>query len=288
MLRRFISTVALVACTGIYAFAASERATFILTNGERKSGDVVFHGGQANNLIDGQLNLGNAGQEQSFPIDQVAVIDVAGGTPSTDELGKVGASGQWVAMRNGGVESGKFLNMVRGDTLLWQNDAGQTQEIALRDVARVYLNPQSARTAFNYNGPMATPVGTSGTQTTLEAGAVRVDANQPWTDSAVTVKAGELIAFRASGEIAFGQSSGQAANPDGKGDVRSPNYPVAAMPAGGLIGRVGTGAAFPIGSNTQPIRMPANGRLYLGINDNEVNDNSGFFSVVVTKTGQSR
>jgi hypothetical protein len=288
MVRRFISTVALVACAGIYAFAAGERATFILTDGQRKSGEVVFHGGERNNFIDNQLNLGEGGKEESFHIERVAVIDFAGGTPNTDELGKVGASGQWVALRNGSVESGKFVNMVGGDTLLWQNDAGQTRQIALRDVARVYLNPQSARTAFNYTGPTATPVGTSGTASTLEPGAARVEATQAWTDTGITVKTGDLVAFRATGQIAFGQSAGQTASPDGKGDVRSPNYPVSAMPAGGLIARIGTSAPFPIGSNTQPIRMGSNGRLFLGINDNELTDNSGFFSVVVTKTGQSR
>ncbi len=56
------------------------------------------------------------------------------------------------------------------------------------------------------------------------------------------------------------------------------------MPAGGLIGKVGNSAPFPIGSNSQPITMPADGRLMLGVNDNEIGDNSGAFSVVVTKT----
>ena len=55
------------------------------------------------------------------------------------------------------------------------------------------------------------------------------------------------------------------------------------MPVGGLIGRVGNSAPFPIGSNTQPIRMPATGALMLGVNDNELGDNSGFFSVVITR-----
>ena len=36
--------------------------------------------------------------------------------------------------------------------------------------------------------------------------------------------------------------------------------------------------------NTQPIVMPADGRLMLGVNDNDWSDNSGFFSVVVTKS----
>ena len=63
MYRRLIATVALVSCAGLYAFAA-ERATFILTDGERKSGEVVFHGGNAANFIDGQLNLGDAEYER--------------------------------------------------------------------------------------------------------------------------------------------------------------------------------------------------------------------------------
>ena len=66
--------------------------------------------------------------------------------------------------------------------------------------------------------------------------------------------------------------------------TRRPDYPVTAMPVGGLIGKVGNSAPFPIGSNTQPIVMPAAGRLMLGVNDNDWSDNSGFFSVVITKS----
>ena len=57
MYRRLITAVALAACASVYVLAA-ERATFILTDGERKSGPVVFHGDQHENLINGYLNLG--------------------------------------------------------------------------------------------------------------------------------------------------------------------------------------------------------------------------------------
>ena len=64
MFRRLISATAIVACTGLSVFAAPERATFILTDGERKSGPVVFHGDQHENLINGYLNLGvDGGQD---------------------------------------------------------------------------------------------------------------------------------------------------------------------------------------------------------------------------------
>ena len=52
---------------------------------------------------------------------------------------------------------------------------------------------------------------------------------------------------------------------------------------GGLIGRVGTGAPFAIGSGSTPITMPAAGRLYLGVNDTNTSDNAGAFSVTVIR-----
>jgi hypothetical protein len=54
-----VSAAALIACAGVYAFAfaAAERASFVLTNGERPSGSIAFHGDQHENLINGYLNL---------------------------------------------------------------------------------------------------------------------------------------------------------------------------------------------------------------------------------------
>ena len=284
MVRRFISTVALVACAGMYALAA-ERATFILTNGERKSGPVVFHGDQHENLINGYLNLGvDNGKDLTFPMDQVAVIDFIGGRPAVDELSRVPASGHYLVLKNGDTQNGTFVNMLNGDTLIWRTANGDQQQYPLRDVRRVYLIPDSARTAYRYRGTPSNAVGTAG-QTVP---AVRVDANVPWTDTGVDVNVGDLVRFQSSGEIAFGRSNGQVAGVDGKSDVQSPNYPVSVMPVGGLIGKVANSAPFPIGSNQHGIRMPASGRLMLGVNDNELADNSGFFSVIVTRTGQNR
>jgi len=288
MVRRVIATVAIVACAGMYALAAAERATYILTSGERKSGTVVFHGGQNENLINGDLNLGqDNARDLTFRMDQVAVIDFVGGRPAADEMSKVPASGHFLVLRDGTSQPGTFVNMINGDTLIWRNDSGQEQRYGLRDVRRIYLNPDSARTAFRYNGTAPTAVGTAG-QTTLAPGAVRVDANVPWTDTGVDVRAGDVVAFQGSGQISFGASEGMTAGVDGKSDMRSPNYPVSVMPVGGLIGKVGNSAPFPIGGNQQGIRMPANGRLMLGVNDNELSDNAGFFSVVVNRTGQRR
>ena len=54
-------------------------------------------------------------------------------------------------------------------------------------------------------------------------------------------------------------------------------------PAAALIGKIGSGSSdyFFIGDEEGPIRVRATGRLYLGINDDFFNDNSGTFRVVV-------
>src|SRR5690242_14602538 len=207
MVRRLATAVALVACAAGYVLAATERATFILTDGERKSGPVVFHTDARENLINGMLNLGaDNGKEMTFPVDQVAVIDFVGGTPAATELQALPPSGQLLALRNGQTEQGRFVNLIGGDTVRWSDRSGNERDIPIRDVSRIYLNPQSARTAFNYNGPAAA-VGTSGrTDAQAAPGEVRVEANQPWTPTGLYVRKGERIAFRATGQITFGQS----------------------------------------------------------------------------------
>ena len=275
-MRRLIATLALVACTGAYVIA-SERATFILTNGERQSGTVAFHGGQHENLIDGHLNLATSDKDMTFPMAQVGIIDFAGGTPPMTELAKLG-TGHMLVLRDGSTQQGRFVNMIGGDTLVWDTGNGQRQQFAIRDVSRVYLNTQIARAVFNV------PV-TPGATEAMPAGgtAVRVDARLAWNDTGIVVTAGDRVGFRASGQIQFGPGTGQTSGPNGNAAEHRANYPDPTVPVGALIGRVGNGAPFGIGMQTQPLVMPASGRLMLGVNDNEFGDNSGAFTVIVTK-----
>ena len=54
----------------------------------------------------------------------MAVIDLTGGTPSALELSRVPqSSAQAVVLRSGHAQAGKFVNIIRGDTLLWENGA---------------------------------------------------------------------------------------------------------------------------------------------------------------------
>ena len=281
MMRRFISTVVLIAGAGMYGLAA-ERATFVLTDGERKSGTVVFHTNTRENLIDGDFSVGrdDGGRELILHADQVAVIEFAGGRPGKSELGQLPMSGQMIFMRDGSSQPGRFINMIGGDTVIWETQGGDRQRFAIRDVSRVYLNPESARNVFNYNGPSSV-VGTAGTA--VAGRSISVDARQAWTDTGITVNQGDRVMFQASGQVQFGRGAGQTADPNGNPAERRATYPDPTVPVGALIGRVGNSAPFGIGTQTQPLTMPASGRLMLGVNDNELGDNSGAFNVIVTK-----
>jgi len=290
MVRRLISAVVLVASAGLYTLTAAERVTVVLTSGERRSGEVVATGNDNAAFVGGQFRLIENGQEHAIPIEQIAVIDFTGGTPSPLELSRVAPNtgGQTAIMRSGHAQAGKFVNIIRGDTLLWDH-AGNQEQYPLRDVSRVYLNPASARSVYNVErerggvavGGAAIGTGTSGTLT--GGTTINVPANQAWTDSGITVNAGDRVMFQASGTINYGRSEGQTATPDGGGERRS-NYPDPSVPVGALIGKVGNnGQPFAIGNQRQALSMPASGRLFLGVNDNERADNGGAFTVIVAK-----
>jgi hypothetical protein len=293
-LRSFAMAAALLACAAI-ATSAATRATFIMTNGQRASGELVFHGGQGNNMIDNNLNLGNEGKEQSYAMDQVAVIDIAGGNPSQDELNRALSSDQALVMRDGSVQTGHFVNIQNGSTLIWRNDAGQEQRLGLDGVARIYLNTQSARQLYNFtpttaSQPASQPVGTSGAavaRAQRRGNAVVINGNQPWVDTGIRVNAGDQVTFRVTGQVGTAQGV-PAVGPEGRTGEKSDKYPLPSMQVGALIGRIDNGQPFSIGSQQTPIQMQSTGTLQLGINDDFFGDNTGAFSVSIQVNGRSR
>jgi hypothetical protein len=109
---------------------------------------------------------------------------------------------------------------------------------------------------------------------------VSVSARNQWTDSGVQVRNGQMIYFEASGKIRWGAN--RQDGPDGENNSpRNPNRPIPSRPAASLIGRVGDEAPFFIGSDTNGIRVRGSGTLFLGVNDETFEDNSGAFRVTV-------
>jgi hypothetical protein len=141
------------------------------------------------------------------------------------------------------------------------------------DVVRIEFDDARDRPAFG-GGP-GRPGG-------LRERDVRVEARTPWSDTGVVVRAGQMVYFNATGRVRWGP--GRQDGPEGEhGSPRNDSRPIPSRPAAALIGHIGDGDDyFFVGNETEGIRMRSSGRLYLGINDDYLGDNSGAFSVTVS------
>lgn len=110
---------------------------------------------------------------------------------------------------------------------------------------------------------------------------VSVDSSVGWKDSGIEVRAGQTLYFSATGRVRWGP--GRQDGPSGEGhSPYNATRPIPGRPAAALIGRVGeSNDHFFIGDEQGAIRVQSAGRLYLGINDDYLQDNSGSFRVTV-------
>lgn len=129
--------------------------------------------------------------------------------------------------------------------------------------------------------------GPPGTTVPSDEGAAEqrsVPGTVAWTDTGIDVRSGELVSIEAGGEIQAGVDR-VPIGPDGERDPNLRAFNLPELPEANhaaLIGRVGeAGPPFLVG----PIRTASadrDGRLFLGINDAGVDNNSGAFDVTIT------
>lgn len=106
-----------------------------------------------------------------------------------------------------------------------------------------------------------------------------VSADVAWNDTGIDVRAGQTVYFEATGQVRWGKD--RRDGPAGERNSPSnPNRPMGNRNAAALIGKIGSDT-FYIGDETGPVRLRSSGRLYLGVNDDVLTDNSGNFRVVV-------
>ena len=180
-------------------------------------------------------------------------------------------------LRNGTRLDGEVLSL-RDDVIEFAEERGAGQRRV-----RQFDRSDVLRIEFDLRRPNA-PYGRgrSGRGAGLRERAVTVRANAQWTDTGVEVRFGQEVYFEAVGEIRWGPGDRR----DGPGGERnSPfnaNRPMPNRAGGALIGRIGeSNDFFFVGMETEAIRVRASGRLFLGINDDVLADNSGNFRVVV-------
>ena len=261
-------------------FVTNQQVTLLMKNGERRSGTLVYHN-------DSNFNLIANGEEKAYPVNDIALVDLSGGAdPSTQELNQLPTSNDppelqrhMVVLRDGTTVRGK-LYTIKETSISFDNEQGQRRDFDLSNISRLYVSAPGARQLYASRLSQSNPV--TGTAGQAPNGAIVVAAAQGWADTGRTVRRNDRLTFEATGEIHFGSGPDQVASAGGKGgDPSQPTLPVPQTGVGALIGRVGNGAPFSIGAGPTTVTMPANGRLFIGVNDRELSDNNGTFTVTI-------
>ncbi len=176
-----------------------------------------------------------------------------------------------LVLRSGRRIQGDLVS-VRGSTIEFAEDGGSTRRYDRSDVSRIELGG-SGGSAYDDDRPGGRPSG-------MRERSTSVAAATQWNDTGVDVRSGALVYFEASGRVRWGPDRQHGPGGEG-GNRQNPNRPISGRPGGSLIGRVGDSGAFYIGDERGPIRMREGGRLYLGVNDDYLEDNSGSWRVTI-------
>ena len=185
------------------------------------------------------------------------------------------AGADTLVLRNGRHVEGRLV-AVRGDAIEF-DDGRRSDRYARSEVRRIELDEDAGWSERAGRREDDEPQRSAG----MRERSVSVDASTHWTDTGVDVRAGQRVRFHASGEVRWGP--GRKDGPAGEGGSHSnAGRPMPSRPGAALIGRVGTGQdLFFIGDDEGEIRIRNSGRLYLAINDDYLQDNSGAFRVVI-------
>lgn len=194
-------------------------------------------------------------------------------------LGATTLGADTLVLRNGRRVRGELI-AVRDGRVEFEEDYGRRLRYDTDEVDRIEFDERRGGDRYRDRDD-SNVIHEVGRPRGLRERSVSVVASQHWVDTGVEVRAGEEIYFNASGKVLWGRD--RRDGPEGeRGSPRNPSRPIPNRPGAGLIGKVGPGGEpFFIGNDESGIRVRSSGRLYLGINDDFLLDNSGSFHVTI-------
>lgn len=190
-----------------------------------------------------------------------------------------------LVLRDGRRVQGQLVG-VRGDEVEFEGQRGffggrERQRYDRRDVLRIEFDGDDRGDRFDRGDRDDDRRDVRARPSGMRERSVSVDSWVPWSDSGIEVRAGQMVYFTASGRVRWGPN--RQDGPAGEhNSPRNDARPIPGRPAAGLLGRVGDSTdVFFIGDDEGPIRMRSSGRLFLGVNDDYLKDNTGSFRVTV-------
>jgi hypothetical protein len=200
-------------------------------------------------------------------------------------LSGLSASADTLMLNNGREMQGKLVSVANG-IVIFQEVNGRRQRVNLNRVDQINIGDDTSNSGttdrgYVYGRDREQPIDRDRNNEGTGDQSFNVNANRQWTDTGLMVRAGEVIRFVPTGEVTWGPGRRDGA----AGEVNSPynqSRPIPDQPGAALIGRIGNDT-FYIGEGSTSFRARTAGRLYLGINDDHLQDNSGYFQVTVQR-----
>ena len=192
-------------------------------------------------------------------------------------FGSLTALADTLILRSGRSFTGELIS-VRDGRMDFRTDRGRIETFALDEVDRVEFSG-SGRDSYQ-NDRDSRPPGNE-RPSGLREREIDVAGATAWTRTSIELRDGQELWFDSRGEVRWGP--GRKDGPGGEsGSPRNPARPIPSRPGASLIGKIGeSGDPFFIGNDRGPIRVRGRGTLFLGVNDDYLQDNSGGFRVIV-------
>jgi hypothetical protein len=252
---------------------AQQSAAVVLQSGERQTGQLISFDGSTYTF---RIN----GQNIAFGANDVAAVEFNGSrTLTADQQNQLAQGRPFVVLNNGVIVDGRVSRIFGAGfarqvgTIVVDTPSG-ARNLNVKDVAAVYV------TNVTPGAAQAQPaVGTGGIIATID-----VPGNRQWTPTNIQVHDGDVLHFQSSGSIQFSPDSADNAGPGGAPNRHTvAGAPLPLTPAGSLLIRIGdNGPVLPLSDQTAA-KMTADGMLYLGVNDDNVGDNVGKFTVTISR-----
>ncbi|MBK5257028.1 MAG: hypothetical protein JJE39_13435 [Vicinamibacteria bacterium] len=191
--------------------------------------------------------------------------------------GSVAVFADTLVLRNGRSYTGELLS-VRDGRVEFLVNRGRTERFSVDEVDRVEFRDQDRDR--NRDDEDRGPSGNE-RPSGLREREVDVRGSMAWTRTDIELRGGQEVWFESRGQVRWGP--GRKDGPEGEsGSPRNAARPIPSRPGAALIGKIGeSGDPFFIGKDSGPIRVRGRGTLFLGINDDYLQDNSGSFRVIV-------
>lgn len=194
----------------------------------------------------------------------------------------VAISADTLVLRDGRRVRGELIGVDRREVEFEERSGRSRRSLRIprRDIERIELDDDDTRFGDD-DRDRDRDQGRQGPPRGMRERQIGVSASEPWIDTGIDVRSGQQLYFSASGQVRWGPS--RRDGPEGeRNSPNNPGRPIPNRPGAALIGRIGDrDDYFFIGGESGPFRARGSGRLFLGINDDVLSDNSGSFRVLI-------